>query len=85
MKQGSDFELDLSRFPIIDLQNGSKVILSTRDRVMNVDLPLIQSYWDDVKVVKVADDASAQTFWKPSFRPFRVKHPPTSLAFEDQG
>jgi LysM repeat protein len=55
MKQGKDFELDLSRYPIIDLQNGSKVILSAQDRVMNVDLPLIQSYWEKVKVARVPE------------------------------
>ena len=60
MKQGGDFELDLSRYPMIDLQNGSKVILSTQDRVMNVDLPLIQAYWDNVKVAKVPENASAE-------------------------
>jgi hypothetical protein len=60
MKQGGDFELDLSRFPMIDLQNGSKVILSTQDQVMNVDLPLIQAYWDNVKVAKIPENASAE-------------------------
>ena len=60
MPQGKDFELDLSRYPMIDMGNGSKVILTTQDKVMNVDLPLIQSYWKDVKVVKIESDASAQ-------------------------
>ena len=60
MKQGGDFELDLSRYPMIDLQNGSKVILSTQDQVMNVDLPLIQAYWDNVKVAKIPENASAE-------------------------
>lgn len=60
MKQGKDFELDLSRHPLIDLQNGSKVVLTTTDRVMNVDLPLVQSYWDDVKVARIPENASAE-------------------------
>ena len=60
MKKGKDFELDLSRFPMIDLQNGSKVILSTENKVMDVDLPLIQEYWDNVKVAKVPENASAE-------------------------
>jgi hypothetical protein len=78
MKQGNDFELDLSRFPIIDLQNGSKVILSAQDRVMNVDLPLIQSYWENVKVVKVPENASSQDILEAVFSAFPVKRPPTS-------
>ncbi len=60
MKKGGEFELDLSRHPLIDLQNGIKVILSKKDQVMNVALPLVQEYWDDVKVVDVPEDASVE-------------------------
>lgn len=85
MKQGNDFELDLSRFPIIDLQNGSKVILSDQDRVMNVDLPLIQSYWENVKVVKVPENASSQDILEAVFSVFSDDATTNQLAFEDGG
>jgi hypothetical protein len=85
MKQGNDFELDLSRFPIIDLQNGSKVILSTQDRVMNVDLPLIQSYWENVKVVKVPENASSQDILEAVFSAFSGDATTNQLAFDDGG
>jgi hypothetical protein len=85
MKQGKDFELDLSRYPMIDLQNGSKVILTTQDRVMNVDLPLIQSYWDNVKVVKVPDEASSQDILEAVFSAFSGEGSTDRLAFEDGG
>ena len=85
MKQGKDFELDLSRYPMIDLQNGSKVILTTQDRVMNVDLPLIQSYWDNVKVVKVPDDASSQDILAAVFSAFSGEATNNRLAFDDVG
>ena len=83
MQQGKDFELDLSRYPLIDLQNGSKVILTTQDRVMNVDLPLIQSYWDDVKVVKVPEDASSQAILEAIFEAFSGDMTDNQLAFDD--
>ena len=85
MKQGKDFELDLSRYPMIDIKNGSKVILTTQDRVMNVDLPLIQSYWDDVKVVKVPDDASSQDILEAVFSAFSGEASTEHLAFDDGG
>jgi nucleoid-associated protein YgaU len=85
MKQGGDFELDLSRYPMIDLQNGSKVILSTQNRVMNVDLPLIQSYWENVKAVKVAEDASSQDILEAVFSAFSGEAATNQLAFEDNG
>jgi LysM repeat protein len=85
MKQGNDFELDLSRFPIIDLQDGSKVILSTQDRVMNIDLPLIQSYWENVKVVKVPENASSQVILEAVFSAFSGDATTNQLAFDDGG
>ncbi|MDX2490903.1 LysM domain-containing protein [Desulfosarcina sp.] len=85
MKQGKDFELDLSRYPMIDLQNGSKVILTSQDRVMNVDLPLIQSYWDNVKAVKVSDNASSQDILEAVFSAFSGEASSNHLAFDDGG
>jgi hypothetical protein len=85
MKQGNDFELDLSRYPMIDLQNGSKVILTTQDQVMNVDLPLIQSYWDDVKAVKVPENASSQEILDAVFLAFAGDPSTDHLAFDDGG
>jgi hypothetical protein len=86
MKKGSDFELDLSRYPMIDFQNGSKVILTTQDKVMNVDLPLIQSYWKQVKVVKVAKDASSQEILEAVLSAFSDQAEATNrLAFDDKG
>jgi hypothetical protein len=85
MKQGKDFELDLSRYPIIDLQNGSKVILSAQDRVMNVDLPLIQSYWEKVKVARVPENASSKDILEAVFSAFSGEATTNQLAFEDGG
>ncbi|WP_372679618.1 LysM peptidoglycan-binding domain-containing protein [Desulfosarcina sp.] len=83
MKQGKDFELDLSRYPMIDLQNGSKVILTAQDRVMNVDLPLVQSYWDNVKAVKVSENASSQEILEAIFSAFSEEASTNYLAFDD--
>ncbi len=85
MKQGKEFELDLSRFPMIDLQNGTKVILSTQDRVMNVDLPLVQSYWDDVDVVKVPENATAQEILEAVLAVLPDNPSANRLAFDDGG
>ncbi len=86
MPQGKDFELDLSRYPMIDMGNGSKVILTTQDKVMNVDLPLIQSYWKDVKVVKIESDASAQDILQSVLDEFADEDQGSEqLAFEDGG
>ncbi len=85
MQQGSDFELDLSRHSMIDMQNGSKVILTRQDRVMNVDLPLIQSYWKDVKAVKIPEKANAQQILEAVLSAFSEEETTDQLAFDDGG
>ena len=83
MKQGRDFELDLSRYPMIDVGNGSKVVLTSRDKVMNVDLPLIQSYWEDVKVIKVAENASSREIIEAVFAALSNGAATNQLSFKD--
>ena len=83
MKQGRDFELDLSRYPMIDMGNGSKVVLTAQDKVMNVDLPLIQSYWEDVKVVKVAENASSREIIEAVFAALSDAASANQLSFDD--
>jgi hypothetical protein len=84
-KQGNDFELDLSRYPMIDLKNGSKVILSTQDQVMNVDIALIQEYWDDIKVAKVPENATAEQILGTVLASFSGAETTNRLAFDDGG
>lgn len=85
MQQGKDFELDLSRYPMIDLGNGSKVVLSTQDKVMNVDLPLIQSYWENVKVTRISEQASTQEILQAVFGAVANEASTNQLAFDDGG
>ena len=60
MRQGPEFELDLSRFPMIDMQNGTKVVLTESDRVMETDIASVRSYWDDVKAAQIPENATAE-------------------------
>ncbi len=83
MKQGADFELDLSRYPMIDMGNGSKAVLTAQDKVMNVDLPLIQSYWEDVKVVKVGEKATSQEIIEAVLAAFSEDAVTNLLSFDD--
>lgn len=85
MQQAKDFELDLSRYPMVDLGGGSKVILTTQDRVMNVDLGLIQSYWDQVKVARVSDQASSQEILEAVLSVLPADTASNRLAFEEGG
>jgi len=83
MKNGQEFELDLSQFPVIDLQNGEKVILTHTDHVMGVELPLAQSYWDDVSVVQIPENASSQEILEAVLAGFAGDATTNRLAFDD--
>ncbi len=50
---------------------------------MNVDLPLVQSYWDNVKAVKVSDNASSQEILEAVFSAFSGEASTDHLAFDD--
>ncbi len=56
MKQGNTFELDLSQYPVIELQEDLKIILTNSDKVMNRDIALLQSYWKDVKLATIPEN-----------------------------
>ena len=83
MKKGADFELDLSRYPMIDMQNGLKVILTDKDKIMNVDLPLIQSYWNDVKAIKIPQNASSSQILEAVLSAVDDGQTTHRLAFDD--
>ena len=85
MKQGRDFEVDLSRFPMIELPGGKKVILTTQSQVMGVDLPLIQSSWDSVKVATVPENASPIQILEAVLSDVAGDATTNRLAFDDDG
>ncbi|NNF99077.1 MAG: LysM peptidoglycan-binding domain-containing protein [Desulfobacteraceae bacterium] len=55
-----DFELNLSRFPMIEGDNGTKYILTGEDEVMGQSIAQLQSRWKNVKVVKIGGDSSGE-------------------------
>ncbi len=85
MEKEKDFEIDLSQYPMIDLGYGEKVVFTTENMVMGVDLTLVQSYWDKVKVVQVPKNASSETILDSIFSTFSGETAMDQLAFEDGG
>ncbi len=84
-RQGEDFELDLSQYPMIDMENGSKIILTSKDRIMDVDLSEIGSFREDVQFVKVPEDGSYTEVMEAVLSSASGKGTPDRLAFEEQG
>jgi len=52
-KGGKDLLLDISRFPIIQLQNGTKLLCLIKDDLSENDKKVIKSYWPNLRVISV--------------------------------
>lgn len=85
MKNKEAFELDLSQYPVIELPEGDKVILTRENRIMNVDMPLLQSYWNDVKIVKIPKTPSASQVLSSVFAAYADEGKDNSLSFTGEG
>ena len=43
LNSGQDFELDLSRFPILETKNGKRYLLTNQDKIMGEDIALLRT------------------------------------------
>lgn len=53
MESGKDFEIDLSRFPILEKKNGERYILTSEDKIMGEDIEVLKNLLSDVTIVKI--------------------------------
>ncbi|MDL2322211.1 LysM peptidoglycan-binding domain-containing protein [Desulfosarcina sp. OttesenSCG-928-B08] len=53
-EQGTTFELDLSKYPVIDIMPSPQVIVSASDDIMGADINTVRSWWSNLNTVKVA-------------------------------
>lgn len=55
---GMDFQLDMSRFPMVELESGRRIIFQDKDILFRADLDKIRSFWPDTEVVSAAPHTS---------------------------
>ena len=88
---GIDYRLDLSGFPVIELKDKTKILLSpspstNKDKKINEpDLTAIKSYWSNVKIVPIADKASTEQALDAVMKSFEKKAFKNKISFSDQG
>jgi hypothetical protein len=58
LKTGNDFELDLSRYPMLEKNNGKRYILTAEDKIMGEDIGLLKTMLSDVTIVKISKQDS---------------------------
>ena len=89
-RQGkANYNLDLSSFPLIELKNGTKFLLSlstNKDKKINErDLTVIKSFWSNVKVVPITNKASTEQVLESVFELFEKEAFKNKISFSDQG
>ncbi len=55
LKSGGDFELDLSRYPILEMKNGQRYILTKDEKIMGEEIEIIESMLPNINVVKLSE------------------------------
>jgi len=89
MQGENDYKLDLSSFPVIELKDKTKILLAlsaNKDKKINEpDLTAIKSFWNNVKIVPIADKASTDQALDAVMKSFGKKAFKNKISFSDQG
>ncbi len=87
-RQGAgDFELDLSRHPLLDMQKETKILFTQDSRIMGVEKELLADQWPHMKVVAFDDQSTVEELVAAIFEAFDDDEGQvgTDLGFEDRG
>jgi hypothetical protein len=86
-QNGPTLELDLGQFPMIELQDGSRLLFARQDNAHEADLTMLQSKWENVKVIALPPQPSVGQVLESVFAkedtPSDAK--PERISFSDKG
>jgi phage tail protein X/type 1 fimbria pilin len=82
-----DFELDLSHHPVIEIQDQSKMVFTSGDRIMDVSRELFESQQPDLHVIAYDPEAPVTEIIASMFEAMEQGSDPKGdeVAFDDQG
>jgi hypothetical protein len=85
-RQGKeDFALDLSRYPVIEMKDGSRIIFADKTDTAKTDMNLLQSLWKKVNIIEVAKDTPVDTILGAVFKDTEKETTDTEISFSDNG
>ncbi len=85
-KEGGDYELDLSKHPMLELGQGQKLVFTPNDAVMNMDKDRFQTNWPGIKPVTVDNEATTEQYVSAIFNAVEEEDNATEeVTFENQG
>lgn len=56
LASGKEFEIDLSRYPILEKKNGKRYLLTREDKIMGEEIELLQTMLPGITIVKVSEN-----------------------------
>jgi len=80
-----DFELDLSRMPLLELKDGTRILLPEDYQVLESEINIAKSCWSNVKVGQLSPGASAEQIFNSIFELLEIDLLADRLSFSDNG
>jgi len=85
-RQGQeDFRIDISRIPLIELKNGTRILFPMDNKNQDPELDRVKSFWKDVYIVRIAPNDSEKHVFDAVFERLGKGVLKNRLSFFDQG
>jgi LysM repeat protein len=85
-KEGPDYELDLSKHPMLEFGKGRKLVFTPNDTVMQMDKDQFKATWPDITPVTVDKEATTEQYVSAIFNALDEEgNPSEQVAIENQG
>ncbi len=84
-KGQADFELDLSRFPVMEMKDGTRIVFANKTDASRADLEQLPELWDKVRIVDIEENSQADTILSRVMQKTETVTPLTEVSFSDHG
>jgi len=65
---GGDVELDLSQYPVLEMEDGKRVVFTAGDDEPGMEADVLKSRWKEVEIVPLKDETSTEQILDAIFR-----------------
>lgn len=80
-----NIELNLARFPVLEFNNGERVICAEKNSFSESKKEVIQSYWNDMKFAEIPAEASFEQVFDATLKAVKRDNLKNRLSFYDNG
>jgi len=84
-KGQADFELDLSRFPVMEMKDGTRIVFAKKTDAARADLDELPRLWDKVRIVDIEESSRADTILNRVMQKTDTLTPLSEVSFSDHG